>query len=316
MNLNESKAPAKSSSEVGIKSFISDMLKGFLMGIAFIIPGFSGGSVAAILGIYEKLVSAIADIFKSFRKSFMTLLPIFLGLALGVIALLFPLSLALEHFPLPSVCLFVGLAIGGLSSVTDKTRGGFKAHYLAAFIIPALVALALCFLPVADDANLLIIAPWEYFILFLVGILGSAALVVPGISGSMILLILGYYNPIVNIITNHLLKGQDMLKSLLILGSVGLGICVGFIGISVIMKWLLQHYPKGTYFAILGFIIGSIPTVFVSTAKDAGMTLDTLPSSPWHWVACVLLLIIGFALSLTLILVSKRKNSAAEKGSC
>ena len=141
-------------------------------------------------------------------------------------------------------------------------------------------------------------------------LLGSAALVVPGISGSMILLILGYYNPIVNIITKHFFKGQDILLSLLVLGSVGLGICVGFIGISVIMKLLLRRYPRGTYFAIIGFIIGSIPTVYASTAKDAGMSFTNLPSSPWHWVACAALLALGLALSLFLIIFAKKKSSA------
>ena len=311
-NLNEAPRSSVAARECDFspKSFFSDMIRGALMGVAFIIPGFSGGSVAAILGIYEKLINAIADIFKSFKKSVITLLPIILGLALGVIALIFPLGWALEKFPLPTVSLFVGLALGGLPSITDKTRGKILPTNIAAFAIPALLAAALCFLPIAEDVNLLALAPYEYLILFLVGILGSAALVVPGISGSMILLILGYYNPIVNIITKHFFKGQDILLSLLVLGSVGLGICVGFIGISVIMKLLLKHYPRGTYFAILGFIIGSIPTVYASTAKDAGLSFSNLPASPWHWIACAALLALGLALSLFLIIFAKKKSSA------
>ena len=293
----------------GVKGFFSDMLAGALMGVAFIIPGFSGGSVAAILGIYEKLIGAIADIFKSFKKSVITLLPIFLGLACGVIALIFPLGWALENFPLPTVCLFVGLALGGLPSLTDRVKGRVTLPCIASLAVPAIVAAALSFLPIGADKNLLSLAPQGYILLLLVGILGSAALVVPGISGSMILLILGYYNPIVNIITDHFLKGEDMLASVLVLGSVGIGICIGFIGISVIMKWLLARHPRGTYFAIIGFIIGSIPTVFVSTAKDAGLTLATLPASAGHWAACVLLLALGIALSLGLIIVAKRKGT-------
>ena len=123
----------------------------------------------------------------------------------------------------------------------------------------------------------------------------------------MLLLILGYYNPIVNIMTDHLLKGQDVLTSLLVLGCTGLGICIGFIGISVIMKWLLAKCPYGTYLAIIGFIVGSIPTVYVSTAKDAGITFATLPKTPGFWIASVLLLALGLALSLGLILFAKKK---------
>lgn len=291
-----------------IKTFFLDVIRGMGIGVAFIIPGFSGGSIAAILGIYEKLINAIADIFKDFKRSFMTLLPIILGLVGGVIALLFPLGAALEHFPIPTVCLFVGLAIGGIPSITDKTKGKLKVTNGFAFAIPLLLAGALSFLPVGADVNLLDVNFGGYILLVLIGIIGSAALVVPGISGSMLLLILGYYNPIIKLITEHLLQGKDVLTSLLVLSCTALGICIGFIGISVIMKFLLKNYPRGTYFAILGFIIGSIPTVYVSTAKDAGLTFATLPQSFGYWFACVLLLIVGTTLSLSLVIYSKKKG--------
>ena len=97
----------------GLKGYLADFAVGIAIGIAFIIPGFSGGSVAAILGVYEKLINAIANIFKEFKKSVITLLPIGLGLIVGALALMFPLGYFLEHFPLPTVSLFVGLAIGG-----------------------------------------------------------------------------------------------------------------------------------------------------------------------------------------------------------
>ena len=113
-----------------------DVIHGMAIGIAFIIPGFSGGSIAAILGIYEKLVGAIAELFKSFEKSMRTLLPIFVGMACGIVALLFPLGWALEAYPIPTVCIFVGLALGGLPSVTDKLRGKIKPTNIISFILP------------------------------------------------------------------------------------------------------------------------------------------------------------------------------------
>jgi len=290
------------------RSFLYDLVCGVAIGVAFIIPGFSGGSIAAILGIYERLVSAIADIFKSFKKSFMTLLPIGIGMVIGVVALLFPLGWALEYYPLPTVSLFVGLALGGLPSITDKLEKKPSFANITAFILPFLVAVAMSFLPISSDVNLLGADPFGFVLLFLVGIIGSAALVVPGISGSMILLILGYYNPIVSLITNHLLIGKDVLKSVLVLGTVALGIVLGFFLISIMMKWLLQKHPGATYAAILGFVIGSIPTIYISTAKESGITLDTLPTSPIHWIACVLLLIMGAVLSLSLVLYSRKKN--------
>ncbi len=293
----------------GIKNFFLDIVRGFGIGIAFIIPGFSGGSVAAILGIYEKLICAIADILTDFKNSVKTLLPVTVGMVVGIVSLLFPLSWALEAFPLPTVSLFVGLAIGGMPSITDKVKGKkVTAKNLIACIIPVIIVLSISFMPIGADKNLLELSIGGYALLFLIGILGSSALVIPGISGSMLLLILGYYNPIVNLATDHLLIGKDIGFSILVLGVAALGIVIGFILISVIMKILFKKCPRGTYFAIIGFIIGSIPTIYISTAKEAGITLSTLPSSPLHWIACAALLIVGFVLSYALVVYSRKQS--------
>lgn len=292
-----------------VKSFLFDVLRGCAIGIAFIIPGFSGGSVAAILGIYEKLVGAIADIFKDFKKSLFTLLPIGIGMVVGIVSLLFPLGWALEAFPFPTVCLFVGLAIGGLPSVTAELQGKIKLRNVFACAIPLILALTLSFLPIGNDVDLFNLNLGGYLLLVLIGLIGSAALVVPGISGSMLLLIFGYYNPIVNMMTDHLLKFKDVGISILVLGLTALGIAVGFFLISILMKWLLKNYPRGTYLAILGFIVGSIPTVYISTAKESGYTLSTLPASPLHWIMCAVMLAVGFAVSFALVKFSKTKET-------
>ena len=296
-----------------VKDFALDVLRGVAIGIAFIIPGFSGGSVAAILGIYEKLIGAIADIFKSFKKSILTLLPIGIGMVAGIISLLYPLGWALEKFPFPTVCLFVGLAIGGMPSITEKTKGKISATNIIACAIPLLFALSLSFLPIGSDVNLFDLSLGGYALLFIIGLIGSSALVVPGISGSMLLLILGYYNPIVNLATDHLLKGRDIGLSLLVLGCTAMGIGVGFILISALMKLLLKNYQRGTYFAILGFIIGSIPTVYISTAKESGYTISTLPSSVGHWIVCAGLLAVGILISLSLIRYAQKSDRSNTK---
>lgn len=292
--------------------FWVDLFAGYLMGIAFIIPGFSGGSIAAIVGIYERLINAITDIFKDFKASIKTLLPVGIGLVLGAVSLLYPLKLALAWAPLPTVSLFVGLALGGMFSITDRLRGKITATNIFALGIPLVSAAALCFIPTGADVNLYALDFGGYVLLFAVGLIGSVALVIPGISGSMLLLILGYYNPIIDVVTNHLFKFQDVGVSVLVLGVTALGIAVGFVLVSIIMKWLLSRCPRGTYFAIVGFIIGSIPAAFISTAKDAKMTLDTLPSSPFHWVACALLLLIGFTAALLFIIKVKKLRNMDE----
>ncbi len=295
--------------------FLFDVLRGVAIGVAFIIPGFSGGSVAAILGVYEKLVGAIADFFKHFKSSFLTLLPIVLGMLLGVAALILPIQWGLKHYPMPTVTLFVGLALGGLPSVTDKMKGEPPSKpswkHLFACILPLAAAASLCFLPLGKEADLFHLGFGGYLLLVLVGIVGSAALVVPGISGSMLLLIFGYYNPIVALITENLLHGQQIGICLLVLACLAAGLVIGFFGISVLMKFLLKKFPRGTYFAIFGFIVGSVPAVYASVIRETGTVLF---SDPWYWAVAAMMLLVGFVLSLTLVLWSKRRAASQQGG--
>lgn len=290
-------------------SFLTDILRGAAIGVAFIIPGFSGGSVAAILGIYEKLVGAVADIFKTFKKSVLILLPILLGMILGVAALIFPIQWGLAHYPIPTVSLFVGLALGGLPSVTDNVKGKPTVWQIVAGVAALGVACSLSFLPIAGDVDLFALEWWGYLLLFLVGIVGSCALVVPGISGSMLLLIFGYYNPVVQLITVNLLHGDRVGICIAVLMCLAAGIVVGFFVISLLMKFLLKRYPKATYFAIIGFIVGSIPAVYASTVRGASEALAALYSSPVYWVTAVCLFAIGLGASLLLVRFAKKKQT-------
>ncbi|MDE7158251.1 MAG: DUF368 domain-containing protein [Clostridiales bacterium] len=293
----------------GAVNFLTDILRGVGIGVAFIIPGFSGGSVAAILGVYERLVNAIADIFKQFKKSILTLLPIAIGMLLGIAALILPIQWGLKNYPIPTVMLFVGLALGGLPSITDKMKGAkLNWKYVLACSVPLLAAAALCFLPLAGDVDLFHLSVGGYFLLVLIGIVGSCALVVPGISGSMLLLIFGYYNPVVALVTNHLLRGADVGVSIGVLACLAVGVVAGFFAISILMKYLLKKFPRGTYYSILGFIVGSIPAVFVSTVRGSAPELAGLYSSAWYWVVAVILLAIGFALSFLLVWYAKKKE--------
>ena len=294
--------------------FLADLLRGIGIGVAFIIPGFSGGSVAAILGIYERLVGAIASIFKSFKSSITTVLPIGIGMVVGAISLLFPLKWTLGTVPFPTVSLFVGLTLGCLPSLYENIRGRITVSNAVAFALPMVLTLLLSFAPIGSEVDLSSPGPLGYLLLLLVGIVGSSALVIPGISGSMLLLMLGYYNPIVVMITD-LIKGvlrgsfAGGLTSVAVLATLALGICIGFIGISVIMKKLFEVCKRGTYFAIIGFIIGSLPTVYSSTYKDGGFTPETLPASPLHWIGCAAMLALGIAIAYGFFLLAKRKNA-------
>ena len=305
----ESDSPETVEKQNKLIGFLANVLRGVAIGVAFIIPGFSGGSVAAILGIYEKLVSSVADLFKKFKQSIAFLFPVLLGMILGIAALILPIQWGIRHYPIPTVTLFVGLALGGLPSVTEKLKGGrFSWKHAAACLVPLIAAAALCFLPHGDAVDLFHLNFGGYLLLVLMGFIASCALVVPGISGSMLLLIFGYYNPIVELVTKKLFAGYEIGICILVLFCVAIGIVAGFFGISVLMRYLLKKFPRGTYCAIVGFIVGSIPAVYFSTAGEAGLTPSTLPASPWYWIVSVLLLFAGIALSYLLVCFARKKN--------
>lgn len=296
----------KSQSQNKLLSFLYDVLRGAAIGVAFIIPGFSGGTVAAILGVYEKLIGAIADLWKHFFKSISILLPVALGMLLGIAALILPIQWGLSHFPIPTATLFIGLALGGLPSIIEKCRGGMpKGGHFAALLLPLIFAASLSFLPLAGEVDLFSLDFSGYLLLVLVGIVGSCALVVPGISGSMLLLIFGYYNPVVGLVTDYLLKGIRVWDCILVLVCLGIGIVIGFFAISFLMKYLLKKFPRGTYFAIFGFIIGSVPAVYASVIRETGKMLF---GNPWYWVVSAVLLFVGAALSFGLYWIAKRQK--------
>ncbi len=284
-------------------AFLSDILRGALIGIAFIIPGFSGGSVAAVLGIYERLVGAISDLPSHPARSARTLLPIAFGGLLGAAALILPIRRAMEVFPLPTVSLFVGLALGGLP-VLKSSAGKPNGRRFLLFLLAAAAAVSLLFLPAAEqpDGFLYDLDFGGYILLFLVGFAAACALVVPGISGSMILLIFGYYTPLVDLLTEFFLFGRALAISICVILVALLGMIFGALVISSAMKWLLRHCPHGTYFAILGFILGSVAAVYAPILRSGQ------PISPLQWVCAAAMLFVGFLLAYAFVRLTRRMN--------
>lgn len=283
----------------GVVRFLTDVLKGVAIGCAFIVPGFSGGTVAALLGVYERLVGAVSGIFTSFKKSVAVLFPIALGMVLGVVALLFPIRWAMENYPLPAVGLFAGLSIGGIPVVAGKAGGKFRPLDLLPLVLAFAAAFGMAFLPKGAEAELGQITFGGGVVLFLVGVVGSFALVVPGISGSMLLLLLGFYNPLLGLVTG-LLSGETSASAVAALCCVGVGIVVGFFLVSVLMKKLLEKFPRTTYLCILGFILGSLPAVFT------GLPNESASLGVWAVTACMIAL--GAAVSLLLFKLTRKRT--------
>ncbi len=288
--------------------FLKNMLKGALIGVAMIIPGVSGGTIAVLLDIYDKLINAISNLKKDFKKSFMFLLPIVLGMALAFCAMYFPLKKALEFAPVQTISLFAGLMLGSIPSLySDSKNNGFKRLDSIGLVLSFILVIGICFIPNMGDVDLSVsMPPYQYALLFIIGLLASCALVVPGISGSMLLLIFGYYKPILDTISE--LK-NNFGHSLAVLALVALGIVVGFFVIAKIMNYLLKHYKRTTYWAIFGFVVGSIIAIFLSY-DYTGLDINTMVI-----VSSIILFIVGAPVSFFIIRLSSKKaiNEAEEK---
>lgn len=248
-----------------MKSFLKTLASGAVIGVAMIIPGVSGGTIAVLLNIYDKLINALGNLRKNFKENIAFLLPILLGMSLAFAAMYFPLKYALEYAPFPTVMLFAGLMVGSFPKlIKDSKTFGFKKCNLYSVLLPFAAIIAICILKLfvsAGEADLSAGMPtWGYFAIFGVAMLASCALVIPGVSGSMLLMIMGYYAPVLGLISALL---TDFWHSVLVLALFAVGLIIGFFSIAKLMKLFLDKFPRGTRWAIIGFVLGSIPAIFI-----------------------------------------------------
>ncbi len=238
------------------------IIKGALIGVANIIPGVSGGTLAITLGIYEDLISAITTFFSNFKKNNIFLITIGIGAGLGIVLVSKFITISLDKYPIQTNIFFIGLIMGGMPTLIKKaktTQSGKISKLIFLFVFLALMATS--FLNPSKQVNFDNLNYFGYFKLFLIGIIGAGTMVIPGISGSFVLMILGYYRPILDTINDFVsaLKGTgDLLNNFLILLPFGLGILIGIIIIAKIIEYFLKKFETQTYYAIIGFVLGSV----------------------------------------------------------
>lgn len=259
-------------------TFITDTIKGIFIGIANIIPGVSGGTIALSMGIYDKLIGAVSNFLKDWKKSLITLLPILVGCVIGLIGFAFAIEYLLSEHTFVTCMAFIGLILGGLPilirQMKEKLRargGSIRISDILAFVL--LFALAI-FLPMLNSEEevlkTLTATPGTMAIMFLIGIIASATMVIPGVSGSLVLMILGYYYGIIESIKTFLesLKAFDipaLTNGFLILFPLGVGILLGIFLIAKLITFLFERYGVQTYCAILGLILSSPFAIFENT---------------------------------------------------
>ncbi|RWZ52289.1 DUF368 domain-containing protein [Halobacillus fulvus] len=233
-----------------------NIYRGMLMGASDVVPGVSGGTIAVVLGIYDRLIEAINGIFtREWKKHLRFLIPLGLGVGTSIVLLASLMEWLFEHYPGPTQFFFLGLIIGVLPYLTHKAdmKHQFEAkHYLILILGVAIVgSMALFQANETDPIQNFTFS--TYILLFFSGFIASSAMILPGISGSFILLIIGVYTTVIGGISNFQLD---------VIAVVGIGIVIGIIVMSRIVKYFLEHHTSGTFALIIGLVIGSVFVIF------------------------------------------------------
>ena len=261
-----------------VKIGLINFIKGFILGVANVIPGVSGGTMAVSMGLYELILSSIVNFFKDIKGNFSKLLPIALGILVAIVSTSKLVTYALTNYKAQTLCLFIGLIFGGVSLIMKKIRGkGSKTNYLIFFIVFFFV-ISLNFLKTGlieiSFTNMGII---DYILLLVMGFIASSAMVIPGISGSFILMVLGYYDKIIYTVST-ITDFSKLGNNLLILVPFGIGVAMGIIFMAKLITNLIKRHETKTYFAIMGFVLSSV-VVLLLQLTDFKFTFVNIATS-------------------------------------
>ncbi len=274
-------------------------LKGFAMGAANVVPGVSGGTIALLTGIYSDIVDAISAI--TDKQTWKALLSgnfsefwrlikgnFLLALAIGVILSIFSLArlmtLCLNSYPILTWAFFFGLILAS-SFYMFRDIKGWNARCIAAVAIGVVLGIVTCTLSPTDT-------PDSFWFIFICGAIAICTMILPGISGSFILVILGKYDYIMQAISE---------LDLPVLLVFALGCIVGILAFAKLLHWLLGRWEKETLLILLGFVLGSLVKVWPWHDMEAGQT-------DFHIPGAIICCIAGIALVVVIELFSKRKN--------
>lgn len=258
------------------------ILQGMAVGIANIIPGVSGGTMMVAMGLYDKLIHSITHLKSEFKNSLKLLIPIFAGAGLAIVLLSRLFEYLLANHPIPTNFAFCGLIAGSLPFIFKKVQG---KKVTVGKVIPFLVFFALVILMAvlgdtsgADaDVSFTVI---NVIKLLAVGIIAAATMVVPGVSGSMMLMLLGYYDTIIATINDFIdaVLAFDMagiLSAVGILVPFGIGVVIGIFLIAKLIEFIFAKAETHAYFAIIGLIMASPIAILLKTdwSKFSVLTL-------------------------------------------
>ena len=244
------------------------IIKGLIVALANIIPGVSGGTLMITLGIYEEIIDIISHPFKNLKNNWKFILFIGIGVVSGILVFSKLIKYSLEHFPLATPLFFMGLVLGGIPLLfkKGKVKDNIKVSNIIIMLLTFGIVLLFALLKSGDNVVTITLNFKGILLLFLVGMIAASSMIIPGISGSFMLMLMGYYKPIIDTISN-LTKFNNLWDNLKILIPFGVGIIVGIVLVAKLIEYLLKKYEIKTYFGVIGFVLASIIAILIPLFK-------------------------------------------------
>lgn len=303
-----------------IKQYISTFFKGMAMGIVNVIP-VSSGTVSLIIGVFERFINSIKSLnlkafkllfkgeFSQFAKmtDFKFLMTLLLGIMAGMILTAISLKAIFKKYEVIAYAFFIGLIIASVIYVLGMIGKKTPKMYVLMFLAIVLsFYLSIKSNPYPND---------NFLYLILCGVVGSLGMIVPGISGSHLMLLMGNYELIVTQAIPQIAKWSTWGQGMMILLPFVIGAIVSIVSVSYLLSWLMKEYRNETLSVLSGFMIGSLPVVYPWKEVLPGMYDYTfhLPTMNGEFIAAVIMAVVGASLVLILSHLSKKKEERLKR---
>lgn len=290
-------------------SFLKKIILGFLLGLAVIIPGVSGSTIAVIFKLYDKIVYSISNIFKKFKYCILFLLPIALGLVIGFLLGFFTIQKLLAILPFALVALFAGIMLGSMPTLVDEAKSSGKLKNKWLIIIGILIPISIAILSIiASNGKKIVDVTFINIIIFIIlGFVVAITQLVPGCSATATLMALGYFNAIINLVDISVIESD--LNVIFLFVALILGFLIGVVSISKLINKLINKFKSSLYMLFVGLTIGSaIAMLFNNDMISVYKNWTTNGINYLDMILGICLFFIGFLVSLFLILKFNKKN--------
>ncbi len=272
------------------KGLASVMVKGFIVGSTMMVPGVSGGSMAMILGIYDHLIASLSSFFSDWKGNLLYLAAFAVPSVLGIVLCADPITSVIDRFPIVSMFFFFGLVFGSVPMLVRKADiSSFRLKHAVALLLGAAAVIGMSYIPHADTAAVSVMDARTFILQIITGVVVAIGFILPGISTSYLLLLLGTYDFIMEAIAS---------LSILPLLPLAAGFIAGTLALTRVLEMCMQRLPGLTYMLITGFLLGSVYTVY--------------PGNPHGWD--ILFSAAAFSAGFIIIFIVSRLEERAASG--